>query len=271
MTSWAARSVFGQIAPALILLSCAVVFGRPNLRFPLRIGVRIAKSRFVQNVGLENISIPNNASPDNMFCTLINLIPVCSRIRFSISVWQLKTLVRGQHMWKRKSLFVLSFYGQGREFFFRKNLWRKESGFNDRWSLSPIFYRENIVSHGLPSVLPPEENPRPIDVFQGISTHFGGISVFLGNFDILPHPFLLSQYENYLQDSYDREYAREHYEQAVVYFFYSLRPIIVLMPVVMWLALNGPDWFLNVGRGLVCSGFVYLFLGTLLIRSGLLL
>lgn len=112
-----------------------------------------------------------------------------------------------------------------------------------------------------------------------VGTLFGSIDGILRNFDVSPHPFFLSEDRRSLQRADYKQQASEYYEQGVVYFLYSLCPVLFLMIVGGYLTLNGSDLFndrfgVRLSRfcsGLVYGGFLYLFLGTLFVGSGLLL
>ena len=100
-----------------------------------------------------------------------------------------------------------------------------------------------------------------------------------GNSDVSFHPSFMLSKGLPLQVPNQRKHTREYYEQGVVYFLYCLGPVVFLGCAGGYLTFGGPRLFRNrfgallsrVGNGLVCFSFVYLFLGTLFVGSGLLL
>jgi len=261
----------GRLRIRLLLLGCCVLFGSTDLRMPVIRRVPVAEAGFVQNIGVKNISISNNPAPHQPLRSSVNFIPTSSRIWFAIPIRKFERFTRCQHMGMPQRSFVIGFNRKVCQFFESHNFWGKETALNECRSLAPIFYRENKGTSDSASQLPSEKNPRTVYVFQRIGAGLSSSSIVLGNFYILPHPLFLSSYRNKLQNTHKRENARKYYEKAVVYFFYSLGPLIFFMIIVACLTFIGPNWLINVGCGLLGCGLLYLFLGTLLVGSGLLL
>ncbi len=121
-----------------------------------------------------------------------------------------------------------------------------------------------------------EENIRPFCQFErkvsNVRAFLGGVSKLFQIRVVLPHPLFMFAEHAPLQPSEYRQHAREYYEQGVVYFLYSLCPVLFLMGIGGHLALRNPCLLRKIfGNGLVCGGFLYLFLGILFVGSGLLL
>jgi hypothetical protein len=118
-----------------------------------------------------------------------------------------------------------------------------------------------------------DAHPRSRGGNSGLSVQQCGSGGLFGKSDIFTHPFFLSQYRYGLQHSDSHKKASEYYEQAVIYFLYSLCPIFFVMGLGGYLALFSVRFGVdvsNVGSSLIYGGFIYVFCGVLFIGSGLL-